>query len=189
MWYRYAFQYSAFDDYPKMGVWPDAYYETFNMFNGENFIGSEVCAYDRNQMLTGQAATQVCFQQGSMVGGLLPSDIDGTTAPPPGSPNYVLNFGTNVAQPVQVSRGFQQSRQLHIQWPNGNSRGRIHAAVRRSKRLRAATRNHDPIGFARRPADVSPGVSQFWQSRVPGGQPIRCGQRRQRSALVRDSGP
>ena len=31
-WYRYSFQYSDFDDYPKMGVWPDAYYETFNMF-------------------------------------------------------------------------------------------------------------------------------------------------------------
>ncbi len=95
MWYRYAFQYSAYDDYPKMGVWPDAYYETFNMFNGQNFIGSEVCAYDRNQMLTGQPATQICFQQGSTVGGLLPADVDGTTAPPPGSPNYVLNFGAN----------------------------------------------------------------------------------------------
>ena len=96
MWYRYAFQYSNFDDYPKMGVWPDAYYETFNMFlNGQSFIGSEICAYDRSKMLTGQAATQVCFQQGSMVGGLLPADVDGTTAPPPGSPNYVLNFGTN----------------------------------------------------------------------------------------------
>ena len=95
MWYRYAFQYSAFDDYPKMGVWPDAYYETFNMFNGQSFIGSEVCAYDRTHMLSGQPATQICFQQGSIVGGLLPADVDGTTAPPPGSPNYVLNFGAN----------------------------------------------------------------------------------------------
>ncbi len=95
MWYRYAFQYSDLDDYPKMGVWPDAYYETFNMFLGQSFIGSDVCAYDRNQMLSGGPATQICFQQGSMVGGLLPSDVDGATAPPPGSPNYVLNFGTN----------------------------------------------------------------------------------------------
>ena len=29
------------------------------------------------------------------MGGLLPSDLDGTTLPPAGSPNYVLNFGTN----------------------------------------------------------------------------------------------
>jgi hypothetical protein len=95
-WYRYAFQYSDFDDYPKMGVWPDAYYETFNMFlNGQTFVGADVCAFDRNKMLSGQAATQICFQQGVSVGGLLPADLDGATLPPPGSPNYVVNFGSN----------------------------------------------------------------------------------------------
>ena len=41
-------------------------------------------------MLSGQAATQICFQQNSSVGGLLPADVDGTTAPPAGSPNYML---------------------------------------------------------------------------------------------------
>jgi hypothetical protein len=46
-------------------------------------------------MLAGTAATQVCFQQGTSVGGLLPSDLDGSTAPPAGSPNYMLYFGTN----------------------------------------------------------------------------------------------
>jgi uncharacterized repeat protein (TIGR01451 family) len=95
---RYAFQYSAFDDYPKMGVWPDAYYVTFNMFNGTSgvFVGADACAYDRNAMLAGQAATQVCFQQGTSIGGLLPSDLDGRTAPPVGSPNYMIFFGANV---------------------------------------------------------------------------------------------
>ncbi len=92
---RYSFQYSNFDDYPKMGVWPDAYYETFNMFNGNTFVGADACAYNRSAMLAGTTATQVCFQQGSSVGGLLPSDLDGTTAPPAGSPNYMLYFGTN----------------------------------------------------------------------------------------------
>jgi hypothetical protein len=92
---RYSFQYSNFDDYPKMGVWPDAYYITFNMFNGNTFVGSDACAYDRNAMLNGQPATQVCFQQGSSVGGLLPSDLDGTTAPPAGSPNFLVFFGSN----------------------------------------------------------------------------------------------
>src|ERR1700704_4217039 len=92
---RYSFQYTNFDDYPKMGVWPDGYYETFNMFNGNTFLGADACAYDRVAMLAGLAATQVCFQQNSTVGGLLPSDLDGTTAPPVGSPNYMLYFGTN----------------------------------------------------------------------------------------------
>jgi hypothetical protein len=92
---RYSFQYSNFDDYPKMSVWPDAYYETFNMFNGNTFVGADACAYDRAAMMAGTTATQVCFQQGSSVGGLLPSDLDGTTAPPAGSPNYMMYFGTN----------------------------------------------------------------------------------------------
>jgi len=92
---RYSFQYSNFDDYPKMGVWPDAYYITFNMFNGNTFVGADACAYDRTAMLAGQPATQVCFQQGNSVGGLLPADLDGTTAPPAGSPNFLMFFGTN----------------------------------------------------------------------------------------------
>ncbi len=92
---RYSFQYPNFDDYPKMGVWPDAYYVTFNMFNGNTFVGADACAYDRNAMLSGAAATQVCFQQGSSVGGLLPSDLDGNTAPPAGTPNLLMFFGTN----------------------------------------------------------------------------------------------
>ena len=92
---RYSFQYGNFDDYPKMGVWSDGYYETFNMFNGNTFVGADACSYDRTAMLAGSTATQVCFQQGSGVGGLLPSDIDGNTAPPAGSPNYLVYFGTN----------------------------------------------------------------------------------------------
>lgn len=94
---RYSFQYSDFDDYPKMGVWPDAYYVTFNMFASATgpFVGADVCAYDRNAMLNGQAATQVCFQQNNSVGGLLPSDLDGTTPPPVGSPNYMISYGSN----------------------------------------------------------------------------------------------
>ena len=95
-WNRYSFQYSNFDDYPKMGVWSDGYYETFNMFQGgTTFVGSDACAYNRTAMLAGQSATQICFQQSSSVGGLLPSDIDGTTAPPAGSPNYMVYYGTN----------------------------------------------------------------------------------------------
>src|SRR5712692_850178 len=95
---RYAFSYGTtqFPDYPKLGVWPDAYYITFNIFNnGTTFAGSKLCAYDRAAMLVGSAATQLCFQLSSSFGGVLPSDLDGLTPPPPGSPNFMLNFGTN----------------------------------------------------------------------------------------------
>jgi hypothetical protein len=95
---RYAFGYGTtqFNDYPKLGVWPDGYYTTYNIFNnGQTFAGSKVCAFDRTSMLAGAAATQQCFQLSSSFGGLLPSDLDGTIAPPTGTPNLVLNFGSN----------------------------------------------------------------------------------------------
>ena len=95
-YYRYAFPYTNFNDYPKLGVWPDGYYTSFNMFNGNTFVGSRVCAFDRAKMLVGDAsASQQCFQLSSSFGGLLPSDLDGSTAPPTGSPNFFLNFGAN----------------------------------------------------------------------------------------------
>ena len=84
---RYSFQFTNFPDYPKLGVWPDAYYMTYNVFNGNTFVGAQTCAMKRSAMLTGATANQVCFQQGSSVGGLLPSDLDGSTQPPSGAPN------------------------------------------------------------------------------------------------------
>ena len=95
---RYAFSYGTtqFNDYPKLGVWPDGYYVSYNIFNGgTRFAGSKVCALDRAAMLAGTAATQQCFQLSASYGGLLPSDLDGTIAPPTGSPNYFMNFGAN----------------------------------------------------------------------------------------------
>jgi len=94
---RYAFSYgtSQFNDYPKLGVWPDGYYISYNIFNGNTFTGTKACAFNRTAMLAGAAATQQCFQLSSSFGGLLPSDLDGSTAPPAGSPNFFMNFGAN----------------------------------------------------------------------------------------------
>ena len=95
---RYAFSYGTvqFPDYPKLGVWPDGYYISYNIFNnGSTFAGAKVCAFDRAKMLTGASATQVCFQLSNIFGGLLPSDLDGATAPPAGSPNTFVAFGND----------------------------------------------------------------------------------------------
>lgn len=89
---RYSFQFTDFPDYPKISVWPDAYYMTFNNFNsqGTAFVGANVCAADRSKMLTGAAASIVCFQQNSNQFGMLPSDLDGSTPPAAGTPNFVM---------------------------------------------------------------------------------------------------
>jgi hypothetical protein len=109
---RYSFSYNSFNDYPKMGVWPDAYYTTFNFFNaaGTAFLGGEACAYDRTSMLAGAAATQQCFSVGTSFGGLLPADLDGARQPPAGSPNYVLSLGPNVTDTTLAFWKF------HVDW-------------------------------------------------------------------------
>jgi hypothetical protein len=92
---RYAFQVSQWPDYPKLGVWPDAYYVSYdNLLNGGG-VTSEACALNRSSMLNGSSATSVCFAVNSKYVHLLPADADGTIAPPSGAPNYFMNLGTN----------------------------------------------------------------------------------------------
>ena len=94
---RYAFTLPNFNDYPKLGIWPDGYYFSFNMFNaaGTIFFGADACAANRTAMLAGNAATMICFQQSSNVASVLPSDTDGTIKPASGEPAFFMNFGTN----------------------------------------------------------------------------------------------
>ena len=94
-YFRYAFSYGkSFNDYPKMGVWPDAYYITYNMFrNGRSFTGNTVCAFERAQMLIGATARQACVNT-TAGHSLEPSDLEGTTLPPAGTPNMLMSITT-----------------------------------------------------------------------------------------------
>ncbi len=98
-YFRYAFSYDrSFNDYPKMGVWPDAYYISYNMFrNGRSFTGNTVCAFERAQMLVGGAARQACV---NTTGGhsLEPADLEGTILPPAGSPNLLMSLTSTAVQ-------------------------------------------------------------------------------------------
>jgi len=98
-YYRYAFSYDrSFNDYPKMGVWPDAYYITYNMFrNGRTFTGNTVCALERAQMLIGGAARQACANT-TAGASLVPSDLEGLTLPPVGSPNLLMSLTSSTVQ-------------------------------------------------------------------------------------------
>jgi hypothetical protein len=91
---RYSYSFNRdFNDYPKLGVWPDAYYITYNMFkNGRSFSGSKVCALERDKMLIGASARQLCAQTSSSNHSLEPSDLEGTVLPPAGTPNLLLSM-------------------------------------------------------------------------------------------------
>lgn len=112
---RYSFAFDNFPDYPKLAVWPDAYYITYNMFDAathENFQNGNVCAMDRAAMTAGNAATQQCFSTGG-TGSPLASDVDGD-APPQGEDNLVLARGSDTTLSYW---------HFHVDWATpGNSR-------------------------------------------------------------------
>ncbi|MGH3646644.1 MAG: hypothetical protein ACRDTM_05660 [Micromonosporaceae bacterium] len=93
-YYRYAFSTGLnFPDYPKYGVWPDAYYITTREFAPNDSESIGVYAVDRRQMLTGNPNPRmVGFNYAApryLVGdGILPADLDGNRMPPVGSPGY-----------------------------------------------------------------------------------------------------
>ncbi len=93
-------------DYPKYGVWPDAYYLSFN-FYGPGW--ALPCAVDRTAMLANQAATMVCIQAGWNFG-LMPSDFDGSTLPPSGAPNHYVELG--------LSNVTLQEYDFHVDFPH-----------------------------------------------------------------------
>ncbi len=99
-WFLYDFPTPVFPDYPKIGVWPDAYY--MSTYEGAN-LG--VFAFDRARMLNGNPATFVRFTISSLTTistrartRILPSDLDGPTPPPPGSPNFFVRSVDGTAQ-------------------------------------------------------------------------------------------
>src|SRR5258705_3415349 len=100
-WFRYDFLFSTttLNDYPKFGIWPDAYYASYNEFlNEATFTGVSTVAYERDKMLLGQDARQVTFHIGTQFGSLLPSDAEGSAlgfAPPAGAPDPFLMFDDN----------------------------------------------------------------------------------------------
>ncbi len=94
-WYAYDYSAPSLPDYPKYGVWPDAYYaSTFE----SPFLG--IYAFDRVNMLSGLPATFQRFTvpqlngSASRVTRILPADVDGL-APPAGAPNYFMRTVDN----------------------------------------------------------------------------------------------
>lgn len=99
-YYRYAFTTgSNFPDYPKYGVWPDAYYISTREFDDTSFVGVGAYAINRAEMIAGDPTPQIIsfLVTATSAGGaynlgdgLLPADLDGTEPPPNGSPNFFM---------------------------------------------------------------------------------------------------
>lgn len=101
-WYVWAFQTpnnGGFPDYPKLGVWTDAYYMTTHQ-NG--FLappsaagrGTGFFAFDRNRMLAGDPnATYIYFDRPTPgEGGIIPADVDSMNPPPAGNRATMIRY-------------------------------------------------------------------------------------------------
>ena len=91
-------QNAGFPDYPKLGIMPDAIYQSNNVFNATAtaYLGAEPCAYNLTKMLVGDpTAEQVCTLDNSngtlFDDSFLPADLDSPELPPPaGTPEVFV---------------------------------------------------------------------------------------------------
>jgi hypothetical protein len=127
--YEFDFGTDVFFDYPKIGVWPDGYYMMANEFptNSETSSGVGVFAFERSKMLLGQPARVVYFDEGQhnptggQYIGMLPGDLEGTSQPTAGSPNWFAEVDDPTGIPPQSvgDSGFDlRMWKFHVDWTN-----------------------------------------------------------------------
>jgi PASTA domain-containing protein/List-Bact-rpt repeat protein len=99
-YYRYDFHLgSNFYDYPHLGVWPDGYYMSDNVFDptGNSYLGPQPFAFDRQAMLTGAPATVITSTSPTIFNpnndAIMPADLDGSIQPPAGAPSPFIELG------------------------------------------------------------------------------------------------
>src|SRR5258708_7859979 len=86
-YYLYGYSFGAnLNDYPKLSTWATAsnpaYLATFDIFSGSNFIGVDICGFDRTKLQAGNStAALLCKMTPSSEFSYLPSDMDGPTPP------------------------------------------------------------------------------------------------------------
>lgn len=106
-YHLYAFYFgNQFNDYPKVSVWTDGYYATYNMFrdvDGDDdldFLGGKITAVEREKMLIGDpdAAMVDFFKSGYYSN--MPADIDGDNLPEEGEPCPVMYI--NGSQQLEI---------------------------------------------------------------------------------------
>jgi hypothetical protein len=115
-YYRYAFEFPYFNDYPKFGVWPSAYLGTFNYFNpgSMTYRGGGAVLMEREAMLAGDPEAQlILFGSNSSKYSILPADFDGTP-PPDGEPAYFAHMNTTGNKQLEVWKAI-------VNWSNPTS--------------------------------------------------------------------
>ena len=95
--------YYYYPDWPRIGTWSNGFYITFDLQDptaGSTEAGFEACQLDRADMVVGKSATPMtCYtymvpqnEEPSLIHSLDVGDIDSSTGPPNGEPEYFLSI-------------------------------------------------------------------------------------------------
>lgn len=113
-WWLYAVQVDPakptfLGDYPKFGLWPDAYYFAVNQFsNNTTFNGFRVFALDRNSMINGGPANTVAFSVDAANAGdtysLVPATFRTGSPPPAGRDEFFLSVDSPASGGVTLTQ-------------------------------------------------------------------------------------
>jgi len=128
-YYLYEFHFGrTFHDYEKLSVWPDAYYMSSNEFpdGSPTSSGAGAMAFERAKMLNGEPARVVYFDEaannppGGQYIGQLPSDLEGSNAPPAGTPALFAEVDDAASvPPADGGDGFAlRLWKFHVDWAN-----------------------------------------------------------------------
>lgn len=112
--WSYTYPGQIFNDYPKVGMWADAYHMTFNQFNnaGTAFLGAGFFSQDRTKALAGDPTATAVYKNIATVdpnaGGILPPDIEGFVPAPAGMAAVFSEFRADeFGDPVDGIRNYK----------------------------------------------------------------------------------
>ena len=122
-WWLYAVQVDPVNtnfigDYPKFGLWPDAYYLSMNLFSGadSSFQGVRIYALNRSSMINGGSANAIGFSIGPADLGdqysLLPATFRTGLAPPVGQPEWFMSINSSAIAGTVETQVFV--RRFHV---------------------------------------------------------------------------
>ncbi len=129
-WYLYDYLADAgsgyFNDYPKLGVWPDGYYFSANMFGVVQAHGRGLRARRRCSTATrlSSSGSSRRMTLATPSWSILPADLDGLTLPPAGAPNpfFAWWLTTRGDMTRRTTWTGCWSEEFHVDWATpGNS--------------------------------------------------------------------
>ncbi len=131
-----------FPDWPKIATWWNAYFVTIDVLDpdylGSNVgsympLGVIVCALDRTDMLLDNAATYQCFTNPNPIPpnptaanlylrhSLIPTDIDGSTAPPANRDEFLLSIQNPPNNRHTTTSKTINLWTFHLDWSNSQN--------------------------------------------------------------------